>query len=383
VKNEPYVSVAFVNRNDGYGGDLEARIEKFIEYYAFYVSRWPGLFEFVICDWNPPEDRPRLSDAFPWHELRDVTHVVVPPESHARVAGTRGRKMLDYIGRNVAIRRGRGIFSLVLNQDIFISQSILELIAQRNLSPAHFYRADRCDFDFAPCRNVPADRFENAALDAVFFVHRRHRSGDEPISIPATKATLDRIGSGIERGDRFEAGTGIIFCDGASQARQRDLRRARQIWNWLPWRREWRDSYYQNRYYQRFYLHTNAGGDFILAPRKAFFDVHGMFETTAFYMHLDAYAIMQLFAAGYEPAVFAQPHRVYHADHDRSGRADFKEEITFEEHEVEFSKILRDERSYRLNDSDWGLANLPLPMRHIESSGINTTTRLAEQTNSR
>ena len=48
--SQPYVSVAFVNRNDNYGGDLAARIEKFIGYYSDYARRWPGLFEFVICD---------------------------------------------------------------------------------------------------------------------------------------------------------------------------------------------------------------------------------------------------------------------------------------------------------------------------------------------
>ena len=50
--SQPYVSVAFVNRNDNYGGDLAARIEKFIGYYSDYARRWPGLFEFVICDWR-------------------------------------------------------------------------------------------------------------------------------------------------------------------------------------------------------------------------------------------------------------------------------------------------------------------------------------------
>ena len=381
MSSEPYVSVAFVNRNDGYGGDLEVRIEKFIEYYASYVRRWPRLLEFVICDWNPPEDRPRLPDAFPWNELGDVTHVEVPHEYHAPIAGTRGRKMLDYIGRNVAIRRGRGIFSLVLNQDIFVSRSILELIAQRNLSKLHFYRADRCDFDFAPCRDVPADRFENAALDTVFFVHRRHRSSKEPISLPATKTMLADIGSGPEPGDHFEKDTGVILCKAASRERRRDGWRGRLNLNWFRGQRAWRKSYFHSWYYQKFFLHTNASGDFILAPRKAFFDVHGMPETTQFYMHLDTYAIVQLFAAGYEQAVFAQPHRVYHADHDRSGRADFKEAITFQEHEVELSKVLRGERSYRLNDSDWGLANLPLPSRRVDPLGAEALTRMAQQPN--
>ncbi len=86
-----------------------------------------------------------------------------------------------------------------------------------------------------------------------------------------------------------------------------------------------------------------------------------MNETTAFYMHLDGYAITQLFAAGFEQAIFAQPHRVYHADHDRSARAGVHEGMTWPEHEAVLSSILRGEVDFRLNGPDWGLAAESLP----------------------
>lgn len=360
---QPYVSVAFVNRNDGYGGDLEQRIAKFIEYYARYAREWPGLIEFVICDWNPPAHKAKLRDAFAWDGLGDVVHVEVPPALHQKVSGGRGRPMLDYIGRNVAIRRGRGRFSLVLNQDIFLSDSLMRLIARRALSERHFYRADRCDFDFTPCRDLPAAQFEAAALGAMFQVHRRHHAGGEPISVPATGATVLTLGSQAEAGDRTDAESGVIFCSAASAALQEDRRRssawAGQPWR-RPWMRRWREEYVQHWYYARFNLHTNAAGDFILAPRRAFDDIQGMYETTAFYLHLDGYAIVQLFAAGYEQAIFAQPHRVFHADHDRSARADFKETIDWQAHESFFSSMLRDERPCQLNDAQWGLADARL-----------------------
>lgn len=364
MTEQPYVSFAFVNRNDGYGGDLEQRIARFIEYYAQYARRWPGLFEFVICDWNPPQDRPRLRDAFRWADLGNVLHVEVPPEVHLRVAGPGSRKMQDYIGRNVAIRRGRGEFSLVLNQDIFISDSILQVLGRRALSPQHFYRADRCDFDFEPCRSIPIGQFEQAALQTVFMVHRRHGADTDPISVAVTKATVESEGSGRERGDRYDSATGAILCRRATRLRDRNQRWF-AAWQRQPWMRlalrYWHRSYRQDYYQRRFRLHTNASGDFILAPRKAFDRIHGMNETTAFYMHLDGYAITQLFAAGFEQAIFAQPHRVYHADHDRSARAGVPENMTWPEHEAVLSSILRGDRDFRLNGPDWGLAAESLP----------------------
>lgn len=366
----PYVSIAFVNRNDGYGGDLEDRIAKFIEYYARYARLWPGLLEFAIVDWNPPPDRPKLPAAFNWASLGDVVHIEVPPSVHARVAGQRGRKMLDYFGRNVAIRHSRGLYSLVINQDIFIGDSIMRELASRSLSPRCFYRADRCDFDFEPCRQVPAEAFESAALASTFQIHRRHRSTEEPISLNVSNDELHFAGSGTESGDVVDEVHGIIHCEGARQLRRQAAWRLFQ-WRWMKWRRkeleEWHGDATTEKFHRRFYLHTNASGDFLLAPRKAFSRINGLIESTEIYMHSDTYAVVQLFAAGYRQAIFAPPHRVYHADHDRSARAGFAEAMSWTDHEVVLSAMLRGERSYRINTQDWGLATESLPIQRLHA----------------
>ncbi len=360
----PYVSIAFTNRNDGYGGDLEARIGKFIDYYAMYAQRWPGLFEFVICDWNPPQNAARLRDAFDWKKLGNVLHVEVPPEVHARIAGPGARQMLDYIGRNVAARRARGEFVLVINQDIFVSKSIMRLIRKRRLQRGCFYRADRCDFDFEPCRDVALEQFEAAALAHTFQVNRRHRSTDEPISVPAEGRSLGALGSRLEAGDHLDQDLGLIYCRAAARKLKIDGQNA-WAWRWIPALREhlavWHASFEGDRYYRGFLLHTNAAGDFLLAPRRAFHAINGMWETSKIYLHLDSYAVMQFFAAGYEQVIFQQPHRVFHADHDRSARAGFQEGAGWAEHEQAFSEMLRGDRSFRLNGGDWGLAKENLP----------------------
>ena len=376
-KAVPYVSVAFTNRNDGYGGDLESRINKFIEYYAYYSNIFPDIFEFVICDWNPPLDRPKLRDAFDWKKLGRVVHVEVPPHVHRQVAGEHGRKMLDYYGRNVSARRGSGEFVLVLNQDIFCSDSIMRAIGRRDLSSHAFYRADRCDFNYEPCRDLAPQEFEAGALKNVFAINRRHMPDNSPISIATTPDNLVADGLRYTFREQYDPERGLITCYGSSRRYKTDktLSYIAKKWSILkPLLRRympdgefeaWENDYSSDIYYRQFLLHTNASGDFILAPRKAFFDIHGMPETTKFYMHLDGYAIHQLFAAGYTQVIFGQGHRVYHADHDRSGRADFKEEITWEQHEAALSNLLREPKAYQLNDDNWGLANFELPTFRI------------------
>lgn len=338
----PYISIAFCNRNDNYGGQQALRINKFIDYYAYFARRWPGLFEVVVCDWNPPADRPGLWESFDWKPLGDVSHYVVSAKIHEKIAGEKGWPMLDYIGRNVAARRGRGQFVMVLNQDIYCSSSILEWFARRKLSSAYFYRADRCDFDFSGCENVPPEQLEAAAISKVFAINRRHNSSDRPITVPTSADRLDRDGSAPEPRDRFHERDGIIYCRNSGPEVFRAYKKGK-----VP----------KVECFRRQYLHTNASGDFIVAPRKAFFDIHGMPETTEFYMHLDSYAIVQLHAAGYRQAIFASPHRVFHADHSRQDRADYQESISWPEHEDHLASMVLRDSSYCFNDEGWGLGD--------------------------
>src|SRR5262249_26384464 len=130
---------------------------------------------------------------------------------------------------------------------------------------------------------------------------------------------------------------------------------------------EWHATVGKDIFHRSFYLHTNAAGDFLLAPRAAFAKVYGLYETVEIYLHTDAYAVVQLFAAVYNQMIFAPPHPVYHAGHDRSERADFNETITFAGHEAALSSILRHERSYRLNSRSWGLIDRALPLHRLKT----------------
>jgi hypothetical protein len=47
---------------------------------------------------------------------------------------------------------------------------------------------------------------------------------------------------------------------------------------------------------------------------------------------------------------------IYHADHDRSARASRQECLSYEQHKETFIQILTNQVSYKINDSNWGLA---------------------------
>lgn len=358
----PYVTISFANRNDNYGGFLAERIQQFIDYYAHFVKRWPDLFEFVIIDYNPPADKPKLRDAFNWSVLGHVMYCEVTPEVHNAIPDANIRKIQDYIARNIGLRYGTAPFGMVLNQDIFISSSILEEISKKRLSPFHFYRADRCDFNLESCKGKPAPEFEKLALANTFVVHRRHATNYHDISFNVTGDTLTANGSRPEPGDTIDPNNNVIYCTGARTWNIEDrtaFSKKTQATSNEP-----REQYYfHHQYYVTHCLHTNASGDFVIASKEAWAKIHGFPEDPHFYMQTDAYGIFQLFAAGYDQAIFMQPHRIFHADHDRGGRAGFVEP-EYVDHEKKFNEILKGKAFYCFNDAHWGLNQYALRFKN-------------------
>lgn len=341
----PYIAVVFANRNDGYTLDQEKRIRKFIEYYSYYNEKYDGLFEFIICDWNPPVEKKPLRDAYNWDDLGYVSHLTVSSEIHRQLCPDNSRPILDYTARNVCIRRASAPFILVINQDIFLSSSILEFLSRRALSDQYFYRADRCDFEFDYDQDFKDWAiFDEYAKKRALYKHIRPTSYNKPMSQELNSADFDRIYT-QKKQTEYKLNT-IIYSDFYSYFRKI----YNGYYNLLRCFNRQKDGYFQ-----KFFLHTNASGDFLIAPKKAFYDVNGFVETYRFYMHLDSYICIQLFSAGYKQAILAHPHTVFHSHHSRSAREGRSESMGYLDHTREWDQICLGKRSYKINPESWGL----------------------------
>lgn len=356
---QPYISIIFANRNDNYGGDQKNRIQTFIDYYAHYDQKYPGLFELVVCDWNPPKDRCSLQDAYNWNVFSRVKFVTVPHETHQIYVKDKNFPILDYVARNVSIRHSSAPFVMVLNQDIFLTDSIFTYLSKRKLSSTHFYRADRCDFHFDQITDRVPEHFEAEMKKNVFRRHRRPLRDGADLSPYLTPDELSSYSTSASQDEILDKTDHIIYPRSIRMKRRFNKIFSPLIAGYLLLKKIKNPQTCIDYYYQ-YNLHTNASGDFIIAPRIAFEKIHGFPETTDFYMHTDSYACFQLCAAGYDQAIFVGPHAVFHADHSRMDRADRIEKITFNEHAYIFSKICCFQENYRLNSSHWGLVNYNL-----------------------
>lgn len=104
--------------------------------------------ELIIVEWNPPPDRPPLSEALRWPVEAGpctVRIIEVPAEVHRRFKHSDGLALYQMIAKNVGIRRARGQFVLATNIDILFSDELMQFIAGKDLTHGRMYRIDRHD----------------------------------------------------------------------------------------------------------------------------------------------------------------------------------------------------------------------------------------------
>jgi hypothetical protein len=71
--------------------------------------------------------------------------VVVAPEYQSAMTQNPRVPFLEYVAKNVGIRRATAPFILVTNADILLGREVLGAIADRRVQPGAMYRAPRCD----------------------------------------------------------------------------------------------------------------------------------------------------------------------------------------------------------------------------------------------
>jgi hypothetical protein len=144
-----FLSAVITARHDNYGGDFRDRIATPLRFNYERLSERGVPYELILVEWDPIPDRPLLCEMLA-KELPDVTQRVlrtVVVASQYQVAMTQNPRVpyLEYVAKNVGIRRATAPFVLVTNADILLGREIVRAIADRQLQPGTMYRAPRCD----------------------------------------------------------------------------------------------------------------------------------------------------------------------------------------------------------------------------------------------
>lgn len=148
----PYCSIVIAGRNDDYARGFIHRIGVFLSTVNSHIKNVPlANVELLIVDYATPSGRKGLRDILRIGEFLagKVRFIVVPEEKHEEIIRRKGGSIhfLEYVAKNVAIRRARGDYVLTTNVDNILSVELFELIAARRFSPGVLYRAVRYSVD--------------------------------------------------------------------------------------------------------------------------------------------------------------------------------------------------------------------------------------------
>ena len=144
----PELSIVVTGRNDGHGGDFNAR---FLRTLAFNHDRLTesGIgYELVLVEWAPPGDRPPLSavirEALP-RVAPVVANYLVDPRYHDACSLNPRLTYMEFLAKNVGIRRARGRAVLCTNADIYLGRGVVDALTRTAIEPRTVYRARRVD----------------------------------------------------------------------------------------------------------------------------------------------------------------------------------------------------------------------------------------------
>jgi len=282
----PELSFVCVSRNDSHGGNPNKRLLYSCGSFAKQCDQYKVPAEYIIVEWNPPDDKPRLIE-----ELRGIKSnyckvriITVPPSLHQKYNFSNRLPLFQMIGKNVGIRRAKSQFILSSNIDIVLSHKLFLEITKKRLKKNFLYRSTRFDV-----KNEILNYDFNEAL-AYKFVTR--------INLP--KATL-QVGSG-----------GDIFKNyiGARTSINKEITKAN-----LHKVRIFIKRMVNKSAKNTFPLHTNACGDFQLMSREAWFQLGGYSEMEIYSFHIDSLLMYSALRNNIYSVDFSPPSYHFHVDH--------------------------------------------------------------------
>jgi len=389
LKEEFHLSVVVTTRNDNHGKNLTYRMQQFVNGFVEQCKRYNLKAELIFVEWNPPEDRPPLSEAldFPSEKGPCAIRIIrVPKEVHMQFEHSDRIPLFQMIGKNVGIRRAQGKFILATNIDILFSNELFQFLRQ-DLKPGTLYRVDRLD---VPEKLPEFDSFDEIlkfCSKSFFRIHGKFGSTTrrKKSLMRFCEAQLRKIGLMIPAFfhkslmELFQNFFTIIstFCKGIFRIIKLILHTPLYKFVMCPCRviKKIAGRCLSILCPKRFHpLHTNACGDFTLLSTEDWERLKGYPEWHCFSWHLDSVLLFQAKNHGIKEVDLPRKWPIYHIDHEiGSGFTPEGQNQLFERlntkgipylSNADLVKVIKElktrDRGVVYNQVNWGLSHLTL-----------------------
>src|SRR5579862_6987865 len=357
-------------------------MQQFVNGFVEQCKRYNLKAELIFVEWNPPEDRPPLSEAldFPSEKGPCAIRIIrVPKEVHMQFEHSDRIPLFQMIGKNVGIRRAQGKFILATNIDILFSNELFQFLRQ-DLKPGTLYRVDRLD---VPEKLPEFDSFDDIlqfCSKSFFRVHGKFGSKTrrERSFLRSCWALLGKIGSFVQAVLRkslvevFRNFLNVLYRL-AKPILHSPLNRLVMFPFMII--QKITQRYLPILCPKRFRVpHTNACGDFTLLSAEDWEKLKGYPEWHYFSWHLDSILLFQAKNHGIQEVDLPRQFPIFHIDHEiGSGFTPEGQTQLFERLRIngipylsnaDLSKITKElktrDRGVVYNQENWGLSHLAL-----------------------
>jgi hypothetical protein len=315
-------------RNDNYGGDFKGRLENCIHGLFKQLSCLTFDSEIIFVNYNPLPN-PAIADFITWPKSTSNVQIrIITVEANLHQLfidkyGVKNIPVIEYLGKNVGIRRAKGTYILSMNPDILFPDLFFEKIIH-SLNKSSFYRANRVDFTV----------LEN---------------GLRNYSILNLKGHSYNIQSSSK--------VNYLWIKYYNFARNKWLLSTihlEPVLNFLS----------IPVYYHRieFKYHCKNSGDFILTHCENWQKVTAYYEKAPIALHIDALFVVLLAMSGLQEVVVKAP--IYHQEHERRFTSDHRNEVeksAYEFFQNQVQDILNNSYFSKTKNESWGLENEILP----------------------
>ena len=149
--SSPLLSIVLTGRNDSYGGDFAARFFRALRFNHEQLTARAIAHEVVFVEWAPPPDVPllfeRLASEMPSFNRCVCSWYVVDPSYQFALSLNPRLEYLEFVAKNVGVRRAAGRFILTTNCDVYLGRRVLDALERETLEPRVLYRAPRHDLN--------------------------------------------------------------------------------------------------------------------------------------------------------------------------------------------------------------------------------------------
>jgi hypothetical protein len=139
------VSIVLTGRNDNHNGDFNRRAEFAIRHNAALLKAYGVDVEWIWIEWNPLPNTPLFAEILKsW--IAPLRAYVVPPALHRNLCDNPHIGVMQFLAKNVGIRRARGEWILSMNADTYLTEEVVRGM-KHDLKVQTLYLATRVDFD--------------------------------------------------------------------------------------------------------------------------------------------------------------------------------------------------------------------------------------------